>query len=79
MGSLMFPWLQSGFPVIHAVTLQKNIEKYINKYLSLKKSQFKDGPGYVRSRLDFTKTLRGMISLTSINNFFFFNLNKSFF
>ena len=59
LGSLMFTWLRSGFPVISASRLIMNIKAYITKYMNLKKSQHKTSQGSVASRKEFIASLRG--------------------
>jgi hypothetical protein len=60
LGSLWYPWIRAGYPLLTAFGLQKNLESYINKYLKLKKSQHKDSAGCKKTRDNFKKIMKGM-------------------
>ena len=60
MGAILEPWLKADFPVISPTNAIKAIKKYIEKYLTLKKSKGKTGPGYEKSRKEFASQLKGL-------------------
>ena len=60
LSGLVVPWQKAGFKSISDFSLQSHVQKYIEKYIRLCKSQHKEGKGYEQSRERFKDSLKGL-------------------
>ena len=59
VSSVVDTWTRAGFKIIAIHHVRTHIINYINKYMAVRKSRYKDGPGTVRARDAFSEKMKG--------------------